>query len=234
MMLMRPIDVLRGLRAVARLTMDPTRLEEVFVLASLAEESPQLHLLLEQLRATELGKKALSERPRLGKVDQAALGRLPVGTLGRAYADFMGARGLVHEDLVLVEGDGEFDFLRNHLRETHDLWHVATGFDTDVAGELGVQAFYLAQFDGPLPVMLIAVGMINALFRDLPDAPRRMEAMARGWLLGRRARPLFGLRWADRWSQPLEELRSELALELDEVDAFLARRGAEEALAEAA
>jgi ubiquinone biosynthesis protein Coq4 len=32
--------------------------------------------------------------------------------------------------------------------ETHDIWHVVTGFHTDVAGELGLQAFYLAQFPG--------------------------------------------------------------------------------------
>lgn len=232
--MLSPIDVIRGLRAVVRITIDPTQLDDVFVLASLAEDSPQLHRLIDELRASSLGKKALADRPRLGRVDQDALAKMPAGTLGRAYADFMSARGLRHEDLVLVEGDGEFDFLRNHLRETHDLWHVATGFDTDVAGELGVQAFYLAQFNGPLPVMLIAIGMVNALFRDMDDAPRRMAAMARGWVLGRRAQQLFGVRWAERWEQPVEELRRELSLDLADVDAFLAERTPEQALSQAA
>jgi ubiquinone biosynthesis protein COQ4 len=234
MTMMTPLQLFRGLRAVVRITVDPTRLEEVFVLADLAEESPELERLLEQLRAEPTLSRVLTERPRLGRVDLEELSRLPEGTVGRAYADFMRARGLCPESLQLVDGERELDFVRNHLRETHDLWHVATGFDTDVAGELGLQAFYLAQFAGPLPVLLLAVGMLNTLVVAMDDASRRMHAIARGWLLGRRARPLLGTAWAARWRQPLAELRAELAIDLAGVDAFLAETDAEQVLATAA
>jgi len=214
-----------------RIAIDPQRLDEVFVLADVTEQSERAQLLLEHLRSDAKLSGALVDKPRLGSVDLDTLSRLPEGTLGRAYADFMRSRGLAHEDLQLVEGEGELDFLRNHLRETHDLWHVATGFDTDVAGELGVQAFYLAQFTSPLPVMLIGVGMLNALVRDMDDAGRRVQAIARGWLLGRRAEPLFGLRWAERWDQPLEELRRERSIDVGAVDAWLSELDGAEALA---
>jgi ubiquinone biosynthesis protein Coq4 len=231
---LHPLKLARAVRAVVRITMDPTRLDEVFVLADTAEESPQLAVILERFRSHPVFSAAFVERPRLGRVDLDALGRLPPGTFGRAYADFMRAHDLSPEDLVLVEGQTDLDFLRNHLRETHDLWHVVTGFETDVAGELGLQAFYLAQIHGPFPVMLLAVGMLNALLRELDDAPRRVEAIARGWLLGKRAAPLFGQRWAARWEEPLEDLRRELRIDLAGVEAALAEHGTERALARAA
>jgi ubiquinone biosynthesis protein Coq4 len=61
-----------------------------------------------------------------------------------------------------------------------------------------------------------------------------MNAIARGWLLGRRARPLFGMRWAQRWTHPLADIRRDLGLELERVDAFLADEGAARLLAVAA
>ncbi|MBX3268997.1 MAG: hypothetical protein KF729_01980 [Sandaracinaceae bacterium] len=217
-----PLEAYRAIRAVVRIVADPTRLDEVFVLADLSEQSPKVREMMERLRADPVLGRALADKPRLGAVDQDALARLPEGTVGRAYADFMRARGLRHEDLLLVDGESDLDFVRNHLRETHDLWHVVTGFDTDVAGELGLQAFYVAQLEGPLPVLLLTVGMANTLFKGMDDVRPRMNEIARGWMLGARARPLFGLAFAARWEQPLRELRAELGLALDDVDAALA------------
>lgn len=229
-----PLKLVRALRAVARITADPTKLDEVFVLADVSEESPQIDRLLAELRADPVHRLALQSKPRLGEVSLASLSRLPEGTLGRAYARFMTDRGLSHEDLVLVEGESDMDWMRNHLRETHDLWHVATGFDTDVAGELGVQAFYLAQLKGPLPVLLLAVGMLNTLFKGMDDADRRMRAITRGWLLGRRGASLFGTAWSERWGEPLESFRRAHRLDLDAVDRFLEESEPAEVLAAAA
>ncbi len=232
--MLTPIQVYRGLRAVVRVASDPTRLDEVFVLADMAEESPQLAKLVDDIRKSPLGARVLRERPRLGRVDLDELGELAPGTLGRAYAEFMRERGIVHENLLLIDGERELDFVRNHLRETHDIWHVATGFDTDVAGELGLQAFYLAQFSGPLPVLLLAVGMINTLFRAMSDSDRRMQAIARGWLLGRRAHPLFGTRWADHWARPLKDLRGELGIDVERIEQFMAESEPSELFVQAA
>lgn len=230
-----PIDILKAARAVARIVADPTRLDEVFVLADLSEKSPQLHEMIATLEQDPEVAAIFAKKPRLGPVDQDALARLPEGTVGRAYADFMRARGLRHEDLTLVDSDeADMDWIRNHLRETHDLWHVVTGFDTDVAGELGLQAFYLAQLEGPLPVLLLTVGMLNTLFKGMGDARHRLHEIARGWVLAQRSRSLFGLPFAERWEQPLSELRAEYDIDVEGVDAYLAGTPAEQVLAEAA
>lgn len=216
--MLNPLKAIRGVRSLIRLTQDPTRLDEVFALAELTQRSGRQERVVAELRADPVFGPVLLARPRLGKVDLAALGRLPAGTLGRAYADFMNDRGLAHEDLELIEGESDWAFVRNHMRETHDLWHVVTGFDTDVAGEIGVQAFYLAQFEAPLAALLIAIGMLNTLLKGMNDRDARMRALARGWILGRRARPMFGVRWADHWESPLTEIRERFRLDLDRVE----------------
>jgi ubiquinone biosynthesis protein Coq4 len=39
----------------------------------------------------------------------------------------------------------------------------------------------------------------------------------RGWLLGKRAKSLFGVEWAKLWELPLAEVRRRHRLEVDEV-----------------
>jgi ubiquinone biosynthesis protein Coq4 len=39
------------------------------------------------------------------------------------------------------------------------------------------------------------------------DRERRFDAIARGWDMGRRARPLFGTRWDQLWATPIDEVR---------------------------
>lgn len=103
-------------------------------------------------------------------------------------------------------------WVRAHLFETHDLWHVATGFDTDVAGEVGLQAFYLAQFPTRLATMLIAIVFINTLIYGFEDRAARMDSIVRGWTLGRTAGSLIGVRWNDLWEVPLDDVRAQLGV----------------------
>lgn len=217
-----PIKLFRGLRAIARITADPTRLEEVFVLADLAEDSPDYLETIEKLRREPEFAEAFSNRPRLGAVDLRALAKLPEGTVGRAYADFMREQGLDHEDLLLVEGESDGAWIRNHMRETHDLWHVATGFGTDVAGELGVQAFYMGLLTMPLPPLILAIGMLNTAFKSMDDGGRRLDAITRGWLLAKNATTLFGVDWTSRWEDSLEDFQREHGIDQASVDRLFA------------
>lgn len=225
-----PLAIFRAARGVVRLTKDPTRLEEVFRLAAAIESPDIAERIAAEFRRDPIHAEAMDARPRLGAIDLARLRALPEGTLGRTFGDFMEKMGLDPEDLEKIEKvESDFDFVRAHLRETHDVWHTATGFGVDVAGELGLQAFYLAQFRSPLASLLLMVGFANTLFFSMDDRDARMRAIVRGWLLGKRARTLFGVRWAEQWARPLADVRRELGIEADAVDAliddFIAKRG---------
>jgi ubiquinone biosynthesis protein COQ4 len=103
------------------------------------------------------------------------------------------------------------------------VWHVVTGFGGDRAGELGLQAFYLAQSPSRVAIGILAIGVLNALLFEFEDHRRRMEEIARGWILGRRARSLLGVDWARHWDRPLAELRDELGIDLEHAQRVLER-----------
>lgn len=219
----------KAVMGLVKLTKDPTKLEEVFNIAEGFENPERLEKLMENFRNVPQHAAALRERPRIGHVDLAAMSRYAPGTLGRAVHDELTRLGIDPKDMILPDGDGEFDYVRAHMRETHDIWHVVTGFDTDVAGELGLQAFYFAQYRAPLPPLLLSVGMMNTILYAMDDGDRRMRAIVRGWLMGRAAKTFFGLRWAEMFDLPLEEVRRRVGVDIAgierAIDGFDRQRG---------
>jgi ubiquinone biosynthesis protein COQ4 len=195
-----------------RLLLDPNRLADVFVLDRAITTAEVLERIAARVRADPHAAESLAKRSRLSPIDVERLGRMPEGTLGRAVAEFLRARDLDPKDLPRQDAWDEGSFVRAHLYETHDIWHVVTGFDTDVAGELGVQAFYSAQLDGALPRYLLVGGLVQARIWAPHDWSRRLDAIARGWTLGVRARPLFGQDWDALFGEPLDAVRGRLNL----------------------
>ncbi|MBP8809936.1 MAG: hypothetical protein KBG48_07050 [Kofleriaceae bacterium] len=206
-----PLTAVRLALAGLRLVRDPNRLEQAIGLADRLGESPAFLPILEHVRSLPGGPAALADRPRVA-IELPYLRTLAPGTFGRATADFLDARRLDPADLPHRPASDELGWLRAHLFETHDLWHVVTGFDTDVAGEAGLQAFYLAQFPARLASLLLALIGLNTFLYAFDDRDRRMDAIAHGWRLGRQARPFLAVRWAELWERPLAQVQAELGL----------------------
>ena len=130
-------------------------------------------------RTAELDE-ALEARPALLPLDMPALRSLPTDTLGRAYIDFLDTQGFDPADIPQLDVEDDGTYILNHLRETHDLWHVLTDFDVDTAGEGGLQAFYLAQVPGPLPLVLMEMPPGRLLAPFAAVAAAAVAAFARG------------------------------------------------------
>ncbi|MCU1281537.1 MAG: hypothetical protein JWM53_5083 [bacterium] len=216
----KPLSIVQAGTAFVRLAMDMSRLDEVFHLGDGLVDAETLRAMAERGREHAAGAAALRERPHV-HLDLRTLRALPTGTLGRQYALMMDRNGLDPASIPTLPDDDEGKYVRSHLYETHDLWHVVTGFGTDVAGELGLQAFYQAQLPGKLPSAILAAGFVNTLVYSFAQRDVRMREIARGWLLGRRSQQLFGVRWDDYLARPLDEVRARLGLEVDAVDAIL-------------
>jgi ubiquinone biosynthesis protein Coq4 len=195
---------------------DINRLDAVFsVLDSLVAANPEVtQELIEHYRRDPDGARALRDRPRIGRIDVHELRKLAPGTLGREFAEHMIANRLDPSALPDRPSRTEIEFFVAHGYETHDVWHVVTGFGTDVAGELALQAFYAAQTPrGPFPVTIIAAGLLNAARSNRPDLPPRLEAFTRGYQMGLRARMLFGIDWKTLWATPLVEIRARYGID---------------------
>jgi ubiquinone biosynthesis protein COQ4 len=223
-MITRSFHAAKALLSAVRIVRDPNRLNEVFSLSDhmvMAATDERRQKMIAMVRRDPVAASALADKPRVGKIDLRELKKLPGGTLGHEFAEHMLANGLSPDALPVLTGSDELEFLRGHLYETHDIWHVVTGFGTDVAGELGLQAFYLAQFPGGLPSALLAGGFVNTVLYAFEERDERMRAIVRGWLLGKRAKPFFGVRWAELWQAPLVEVRARLGVVIGEVEKIL-------------
>lgn len=206
---------------VVRTIRNPERLEDILALAGVLVPPEALRRLTDTLWHIPSAAEALRERPRLGTVDLHALRTLPPGTLGQAFAEHILGNGLDLNSLPQLPAHTDAEYVRAHLQEVHDIWHVLTGFGTQVAGEMGLQAFSLAQLGSPFAAGIVTGGMANTLLFAFSERDVRMRAIVRGWLLGKRARPLFGGAWARMWERPLEEVRAEFGLDVGGVDALL-------------
>jgi ubiquinone biosynthesis protein COQ4 len=154
---------IRGILAWLRLIRHPDQFSKVFEMADGIIDPVVLLELVHAFGAHPDGARALEQRPTLGSLDLEVLRNLPDGTLGRAYADHMTTNRLDHAALPAHYAKDPSLYVRAHLYESHDIWHVVTGFKTDVNGELGLQAFNMAQYPSRVAAWLIAGGLLNAV-----------------------------------------------------------------------
>ncbi len=198
-----------------RLFRNPDRLSDVFVLEQALIDRSTLARMRARVGGHPEGARAIATRRRLGVVTTESMREAPAGSVGAAYVRHLEGHGLDPDAIPTRPAGDDLEYIDAHLYETHDLWHVATGFGADVAGELGLQAFYLAQLPGRLAPLLILGGLVNAVLWERRDFVRRMRAVIRGFSMGRRARPLFGIDWRAHLHEPLHAFRASLGLPVE-------------------
>jgi ubiquinone biosynthesis protein Coq4 len=171
------------------------------------------------LKADALGSRAAPEveaqlegvRGYLPTIDLRRLKALPEGSFGRTYALYMERHALA----PFVVGAGLEDVVKRNVfavryAVTHDIFHLLLGFDTTLAGEIGVLAFAAAQ--GYSRSLRVALFLARVLYPVL--APRQIRAIRqnarRGWERGKQAAFLLGVRFEERWEAPFDAVKSEL------------------------
>ncbi|MEA5516268.1 Coq4 family protein [Nodularia sp. UHCC 0506] len=137
----------------------------------------------------------------------------PQNSLGYIYATTMKKKGFdpnLHADMT-DETDAKYVELR--LSQTHDIWHIVTGFDTSPISEIGLQAFHLPQFPYPLATMLVANSLMNSTLLTPEELPKLLEAIAQGLQMGKTAKSLFAQKWEEAWDKPLTQWQVELNIQ---------------------
>jgi len=202
----------RALAALGRVLADPEQTDQVLVFSSLANAG-SMSRRLHHFFADPRGQKLYDEHRSIDShtIDLDVLAALPEGTLGHAYAHFLRSRGFTPEvfDAPPAEvTDPRAQYVVQRIRQTHDLWHVVTGCDTDPAGEIALQAFTYAQTRAPSTLILALTGTLRGV-RERRVLPREVAAMFR---TGRHAEKLATFPWEDHWATPLVEVRAMLGL----------------------
>lgn len=155
---------------------------------------------------------AMAARAAFGPIVLSDLESLPEGTLGRVFADHCRARE-IDPNLIHVPPTDEVGWMLNHMYQTHDIWHVLTGWGNDLPGEVGLGGFYSAQFGAP-PFFgyMLALIFLNVVSRkaNLGDV---FQAFTNGYQTGLATEPLFGVDWDVLWNTPLEDVRARFAID---------------------
>lgn len=207
-------DLPRAGRALGALLRDPDDLPQVFTLIeSMSGTAP--HRLMLGFRRTEVGRRLLRDKPDIAPTlsDRAALRALPEGSLGRAYLAFVEAEGISAEGIRDASTQGmtrerwHFEYLHQRMRDTHDLWHAATGYQGDVLGELALLAFSLGQNWNTA----IALIVVSAIVKG--HAHGATAVIRDGFRRGRKAAWLPAQDWESLLVLPLDVVRARLRLE---------------------
>lgn len=198
----------RALSALATVMADPDRTDQVLVFSIYANAGSlpsRIHRFLDD----PTGRRLFEERRYLDSrtIDLDALAALPTNTLGHAYATFMRANGLtpdVFDAPPEQVRDEQMTYVVQRLRQTHDLWHVVTGFQTTPTSEIALQAFTFGHLGAPSSAVLALAGTLRAA-RVMPTL---FLEVARAFRAGRRADRLATFAWEDHWETPLDEVRA--------------------------
>ena len=209
------IRVVDALKAMKALLDDPEDTAQVFrIIEALSGKNALQNA--RRMGRSDAGRRLLRDTPDLLELllDRRALEALPENSLGRAYLRFLASEGITVEGLYQASIDGrgleshqlppDVEFFRNRMRDTHDLWHVVTGYQGDIIGEAALLAFSFAQ------VQNLGVGLIASVaFVRGPQSDMRREIL-RGFARGVQARWLPAVEWEALLPLPLEEVRARL------------------------
>lgn len=211
----RPLEAMRRMR---RLIADKEDTEQVFHIISALNGD---HLLREM--------KAFANRPAGAERIQARrylppildnhdeLQKLPEGSVGRAYVDFMQREGLSAQGLVDesekfhgTQHDDLVGWFGNRKRDTHDLFHVLSGYGRDGLGEAALLAFTYGQSRGGRGVIFISYMACRQVRKYAPPGVDVMACFHEGRRNGEAAASILEQNMLKLLEEPLEAARERL------------------------
>lgn len=205
-------EQLQAIASFAALTKNPATFAAIYDLDEMLRKTELATISIEYLKAQSEVAALIEERYLAPIPDLNALLAYPQDSLGYQFASHLMANHFDPEFYRKRPVTDDMSYIMLRRSQTHDIHHVVTGFGTDPSGELGLQAFQLAQMRSPLAIAILTSGIINA-FADSCVLNTHMEQIFRGWQMGLKAKPLIAQKWEEHWEMPLLQWRSQLGLE---------------------
>jgi ubiquinone biosynthesis protein COQ4 len=219
-MTIKALHPFTALRATRDLFANPNDTQYVFEIIE-ALKGPSLIRMRDRLRRSEQGRQLLTEQPDLLPLlnDRDGLRALPPGSLGQAYLAFVEGEGISADGLVGAstptrqrDEAAELRWIRDWLRDTHDLWHTVLGYEGDLVGEAALLAFSHHETRN-MGVGMIATVAWFKLGRITEPGIGARRAIVEGRRRAKRAAWFVEVPW-HRWlARPVDEVRRELGVE---------------------
>lgn len=214
--LIRPIKAAGHMK---RLLDDKEDTEQVFHIME-ALNGNNMYRKLREYYKSEAGRSMMERRRYLPEIldDHETLKRLPENTVGQAYVAFMEREGLSAAGLVEESEkwwvhhekfDDDIDYLGCRFRDTHDLYHVLTGYGRDELGEISVLGFSHAHNGGFGNLFISYVGVWD-IAKLAPEPKLVRESLREARRNGRAAKALVLEDIETLLSEPLNEARERM------------------------
>jgi len=150
--------------------------------------------------------------------DLDALAKLPSNTLGHIYAMHMKRNNLTPDFYIKFRNlseaeckeffDSRIKYIRFRISQTHDIWHVVTGFEVSSLGEAGLQGFYFGQFHSGFSIFIYLISLIACLSaRQYDSMEKSLELFYEGYVNGKRAKFMLPVKWEEHWAEDIDEVR---------------------------
>jgi len=173
-----------------------------------------------RLIATVEGGRLASEHVELAErfSDRGFVRQFAPGTVGAAYRAFLETTGYSADGLVQVSKiDSEdqvahpYAWFGRRVRDTHDIWHVLTGYKADESlGEACLVAFSYAQVGGLGWAFIGGAAALKSL--SVTRNTLFARAVWEGYRNGRRARWISGEDYLALLAEPIEAARARLGI----------------------
>lgn len=195
--------------------------EDTSLVFKIYESLPSKNFMprVKELTLSEHGEYLRRTEPNLPEIldDHAALRKTPKGSLAHAYCDFMEAEGLTAAGLVAESdrlGRPKYDDLvqwfGDRSRDTHDLFHVLTGYGRDALGEQCVLLFTHGQSPTQGHLLIGYAGAANIKKMVWGSKAPVMGAVREAKATGRGAPPMIAQPIRELLKQPVDEVRKAL------------------------
>lgn len=197
-----------GAQAMIALLRDPDDTRQVFLLGIVAN-SPQFPRFFAKFAGSAEGEALLADKPAIDGAVVARLRTLPADTLGGAYARYLDDNGLDADLFTAPPGLPQpIAYVAQRIRQTHDIWHVLTGYRPNVPGEIALQGFTFAQTRMPSAALIATLGTL----RWMRKSPQVARMAIDGYRRGRDATFLPSVRWEDHFERRLDDVRREFGV----------------------
>jgi ubiquinone biosynthesis protein COQ4 len=197
--------------------------EDTSLVFKIFESLPSKDFLprVEELALSERGEFLRRTEPSLPEIldDHAALRQTPKGSLAHAYCDFMESEGLTAAGLVAeAERLGRpkypdlVQWFMERSRDTHDLFHVLTGYGRDALGEQCVLLFTHGQSPSQGHLLIGYAGAANIARMAKGSKAPIFGAVRQAHRTGKGAPRLIEQPIRELLARPLEQVRADLRI----------------------
>lgn len=195
--------------------------EDTSLVFKIYESLPSKHFMprVRDLTLSEHGEFLRRTEPSLPEIfdDHAELRKTPKGSLAHAYCDFMETEGLTaaglvaeHDKLGRPKYDDLVQWFGDRSRDTHDLFHVLTGYGRDALGEQCVLLFTHGQSPTQGHLLIGYAGSANIKKMVWGSKAPVMGAVRQAKRTGRGAPVLLEQPIRELLKQPVDRVRKAL------------------------